>query len=175
MWTAARRIMAWHRDAEAGDSCRDRKAAQARTEWLTERLATRHLFPTADATRLALLTWLHTITTNQAEKTALLLGLEAGPTRWNQVLLDEVEADAKRLAPLAATVAVVIAEETVREPGVQHRVARRCLGIIETWGHRPSEVEHSERLTDHTLALIFQENAGVGLPVLVSADRLRPA
>jgi hypothetical protein len=26
-----------------------------------------------------------------------------------------------------------------------------------------------------TLALIFQENAGVGLPVLVSADQLRPA
>jgi hypothetical protein len=25
------------------------------------------------------------------------------------------------------------------------------------------------------LALIFQENAGVGLPVLVSADQLRPA
>ena len=126
---------------------RNRKAAaQARTEWLTERLATRHPFPAADATRLALLTWLDSITISQAEKTAVLLGLEAGPTGWNQVLLASVEADPKRLAPLAATVAIVIAEETVRALGVQHPVASRYLDMIETWGYRPSEIEHSERL-----------------------------
>ena len=126
---------------------RDRKAAaQARTEWLTERLATRHPFPTADATRLALLTWLDTISTTQAEKTAVLLGLDAGAAGWNQVLLHEVEADPKRLAPLAATVAIVIAEETVRAIGVHHPVARRYLDMIETWGYQPSEIEHSERL-----------------------------
>jgi ParB/RepB/Spo0J family partition protein len=126
---------------------RDRKAAaQARTEWLTERLATRHPFPTADATRLALLTWLDTITTSQAKKTAVLLGLEAGPTGWNKVLLDEVDTDPKRLAPIAATVAIVIAEETVRVLGVNHSAARRYLDMIETWGYQPSEIEHSERL-----------------------------
>jgi ParB/RepB/Spo0J family partition protein len=126
---------------------RDRKAAaQARTEWLTERLATRHPFPTADATRLALLTWLDTITATQAERTAVLLGLDAGQTGWNQVLLDEVEADPKRLAPVAATVAIVIAEETVRALGVNHKVARRYLDMIETWGYQPCEIEHSERL-----------------------------
>ena len=126
---------------------RDRKAAaQARTEWLTERLATRHPFPTIDATRLALLTWLDTITTSQAEKTAVLLGLEAGTTGWNQVLLDEVETDPKRLAPIAATSAIVIAEETVRALGVHHSVARRYLDMIETWGYQPCEIEHSARL-----------------------------
>ena len=113
---------------------------------MTERLATRRPFPAEDATRLALLTWLDTVTSSQAEKTAVLLGLEAGPTGWNQVLFDEVEADPKRLAPIAATVAIVIAEEAVRALGVHHQMARRYLDMIETWGYQPSEIEHSERL-----------------------------
>jgi hypothetical protein len=72
--------------------------------------------------------------------------LGAGPNGWNQVLLTEVETDPKRLSPVAATVAIVMAEEALRALGVQHPVASRYLEMIETWGYQPSEIEHSERL-----------------------------
>ena len=66
--------------------------------------------PTADATRLALLTWLETVATAHAEKVRKLLALESSPnergwTDWNRALVDAAEADTKRLPVIAATLA----------------------------------------------------------------------
>ena len=128
-----------------------RAATQARTEWLTSRLATRNPFPTADATRLALLTWLDTVATAHAEKVGKLLGLDPSPnergwTDWNRALVDTADADPKRLPVIAATLATVVAEDATRYGGVTRPTARRYLDMIETWGYQPTEAEQAQRL-----------------------------
>lgn len=137
----------------AAEERRQRRAAtQARTEWLTSRLATRNPFPTADATRLALLTWLDTVAAVHAEKAGKLLGLDPSPTErgwidWNRTLVDAAEADPKRLPVIAATLATVVAEDSSRVSGTARPTARRYLDTIETWGYQPTEAEQAQRLT----------------------------
>jgi hypothetical protein len=82
----------------------------------------------------------------QAQTAAALLGLEAGPAGWNRVLLTEIEADPKRLGPIAATVGCNDFRRSSPSTWCEHPVASRCVDMIETWGYQPSEIEHSERL-----------------------------
>ncbi len=136
----------------AAEERRQRRASgQARSEWLTSRLSARNPFPSTEATRLALLTWLGTIAAAHAEKVGKLLGLDPVPTAhgwidWNHVLVEAAEVDAKRLPVIAATLAIVVAEDALRNGGMTRPTARRYLDTIETWGYQPTEAEQAQRL-----------------------------
>lgn len=136
-------------DESAATDRRNRRAAgQARSTWVRQRLAGRPL-PTADTTRLALLTWIESAPYATAEKAVGLLAIDApgeGYVDYSRLLVEHIASEPKRIASVALALVAATAEERARQSLTGPTVSR-YLDAIERWGYEPTDWEHSQRLT----------------------------